>query len=126
MKLSSLCTGLNTAMVRGRLLLTEGLSVQSILDANANAMADGGTLGEASTKAQGIVAGGYHLVFGGGVILLLIGLFVFGASMALSGSQGLAEKKSQIGLKALGILIALGSVPIMLFAESIASGIFGG
>lgn len=126
MKLASLCAGISNAIVRGQLLLTEGLTVQSILDENAEAMADGGTLGEASAKVQGLTAGGYHTVRAAGVMLCLIGLSVFGVTFFLSGSQGIAEKKNQIPWKLVGLIIALGAVPLMLFAESIANGIFGG
>lgn len=126
MKLASLCAGISNAIVRGQLLLTEGLTVQSILDENSEAMADGGTLGEASTKIQGLAAGGYHTVRAVSVIIGLIGLSIFGLSFFLSGSQGIAEKKVQIPWKAIGLIITLGAVPIILFAESVANGIFGG
>lgn len=126
MKLASLCAGISNAIVRGQLLLTDGLTVQSILDENADAIADGGTMGEASTKVQGLFASGYHIVFGSGILICLIGIVVFGVSMAMSSSQGMAEKKSLIGWKAVGIVLVCCAVPIMLFAESIANGVFGG
>lgn len=129
MKLASLCAGIRSAVVKGQLLfdegVTSGLTVQSILDENAEAMADGGALSDASAKAQNITAGAYHAVRGVGIMLCLIGLIVFGVSFFLSGSQGIAEKKSQIGWKVIGLIIAIGAIPIMIFAESIANGIFG-
>lgn len=125
MKIASLFTGISNSIARAQVLLTDGLTVKSILDENSEAISNGGTMTEASTKVQGLFASTYHIVFGSGILICLIGIVVFGVSMAMSGSQGLAEKKSQIGLKAIGIILVCCAVPIMLFAESIAKGIFG-
>lgn len=126
MNLAMLNAGITNCWLKSQqMLLTVGLTVEEVLSENESVMESGGELGEVSTKITGITFSAYHMIFGVCIALAIIAFMIGGGTLLFSNSNQRQEIKNGLVWKFVGVGFIVGAVTIVLFAESIATGLAG-
>lgn len=126
MNLAMLNAGITNCWLKSQqMLLTVGLTVEEVLSENESVMESGGELGEVSTKITGITFSAYHMIFGVCIALAIIAFMIGGGALLFSNSNQRQEIKNGLVWKFVGVGFIVGAVTIVLFAESIATGLAG-